>query len=48
VIVGDDAWTAAGTVVTGDVPPGALAIARARQRNVERYGERRGERRGTS
>jgi bifunctional UDP-N-acetylglucosamine pyrophosphorylase/glucosamine-1-phosphate N-acetyltransferase len=48
VTVGDDAWTAAGTVVTGDVPPGALAIARARQRNVERYGERRGERRGTS
>ena len=42
VSVGDDAWTAAGTVVTGDVPPGALAVARARQRNVERYGERRG------
>ena len=39
--VGDDAWTAAGTVVTGDVPPGALAVARARQRNVERYAERR-------
>jgi bifunctional UDP-N-acetylglucosamine pyrophosphorylase/glucosamine-1-phosphate N-acetyltransferase len=44
VTVGDDAWTAAGTVVTGDVPPGALAVARARQRNVERYAERRGER----
>jgi bifunctional UDP-N-acetylglucosamine pyrophosphorylase/glucosamine-1-phosphate N-acetyltransferase len=44
VTVGDDAWTAAGTVVTGDVPPGALAVARARQRNVERYGERRGQR----
>jgi len=44
VSVGDDAWTAAGTVVTGDVPPGALAVARARQRNVERYGERRGTR----
>jgi len=43
VTVGDDAWTAAGSVVTGDVPPGALAIARARQRNVERYGERRGK-----
>ena len=42
VTVGDDAWTAAGTVVTGDVPPGALAVARARQRNVERYDERRG------
>jgi bifunctional UDP-N-acetylglucosamine pyrophosphorylase/glucosamine-1-phosphate N-acetyltransferase len=44
VTVGDDAWTAAGTVVTGDVPAGALAVARARQRNVERYGERRGAR----
>jgi bifunctional UDP-N-acetylglucosamine pyrophosphorylase/glucosamine-1-phosphate N-acetyltransferase len=44
VTVGDDAWTAAGTVVTGDVPPGALAVARARQHNVERYGERRGQR----
>jgi bifunctional UDP-N-acetylglucosamine pyrophosphorylase/glucosamine-1-phosphate N-acetyltransferase len=41
VTVGDDAWTAAGSVVTADVPPGALAIARGRQRNVERYGERR-------
>jgi bifunctional UDP-N-acetylglucosamine pyrophosphorylase/glucosamine-1-phosphate N-acetyltransferase len=43
VSVGDDAWTAAGSVVTSDVPPGALAVARARQRNVERYGERRSE-----
>jgi len=41
VAVGDDAWTAAGSVVTADVPPGALAVARARQRNVERYAERR-------
>ena len=41
VTVGDDAWTAAGSVVTADVPPGALAVARARQRNVERYAERR-------
>jgi bifunctional UDP-N-acetylglucosamine pyrophosphorylase/glucosamine-1-phosphate N-acetyltransferase len=43
VSVGDDAWTAAGSVVTSDVPAGALAVARARQRNVERYGERRGK-----
>jgi bifunctional UDP-N-acetylglucosamine pyrophosphorylase / glucosamine-1-phosphate N-acetyltransferase len=41
VEVGDDAWTAAGSVVTSDVPDGALAVARARQRNVERYAERR-------
>jgi bifunctional UDP-N-acetylglucosamine pyrophosphorylase/glucosamine-1-phosphate N-acetyltransferase len=44
VSVGDDSWTAAGTVVTGDVPPGALAVARARQHNVERYNERREQR----
>jgi bifunctional UDP-N-acetylglucosamine pyrophosphorylase/glucosamine-1-phosphate N-acetyltransferase len=43
VSVGDDAWTAAGSVVTGDVPAGALAVARARQRNIERYAERRSD-----
>ena len=31
VTVGDDAWTAAGSVITEDVPPGALGIARERQ-----------------
>jgi bifunctional UDP-N-acetylglucosamine pyrophosphorylase/glucosamine-1-phosphate N-acetyltransferase len=31
VEVGDDAWTAAGSVITEDVPSDALAIARARQ-----------------
>ncbi len=41
VTVGDDAYTAAGSVVTDDVPEGALAVARAKQRNVERYAERR-------
>jgi bifunctional UDP-N-acetylglucosamine pyrophosphorylase/glucosamine-1-phosphate N-acetyltransferase len=41
VTVGDDAYTAAGSVVSEDVPPGALAIARARQENVEGYAERR-------
>jgi bifunctional UDP-N-acetylglucosamine pyrophosphorylase/glucosamine-1-phosphate N-acetyltransferase len=35
VTVGDGAYTAAGSVVTRDVPPGALAIARGRQRNIE-------------
>ena len=30
VTIGDDAWIAAGSVITEDVPPGALAIARAR------------------
>ena len=34
VTVGDGAYTAAGSVITTDVPPGAMAVARARQRNV--------------
>ena len=40
VSVGDDAYTGAGSVITEDVPPGALGIARERQRNVEDYAER--------
>ena len=39
--VGDGAYTAAGSVVTEDVPPGAMAVARARQRNVAGWVERR-------
>ena len=35
VTVGEGAYTAAGSVITDDVPPGALAIARARQVNKE-------------
>jgi bifunctional UDP-N-acetylglucosamine pyrophosphorylase / glucosamine-1-phosphate N-acetyltransferase len=34
VEIGDGAYTAAGSIITEDVPPGALAIARARQRNL--------------
>jgi bifunctional UDP-N-acetylglucosamine pyrophosphorylase/glucosamine-1-phosphate N-acetyltransferase len=33
--VGDGAYTAAGSVLTGDVPSGALAIARSPQVNVD-------------
>jgi bifunctional UDP-N-acetylglucosamine pyrophosphorylase/glucosamine-1-phosphate N-acetyltransferase len=40
VTVGDNAWTAAGSVVTEDVPDGALAIARSRQTIIEGYAER--------
>jgi bifunctional UDP-N-acetylglucosamine pyrophosphorylase/glucosamine-1-phosphate N-acetyltransferase len=40
VAVGDDSYTAAGSVITEDVPDGALAVARSRQRNVEGYSER--------
>jgi bifunctional UDP-N-acetylglucosamine pyrophosphorylase/glucosamine-1-phosphate N-acetyltransferase len=41
VEVGDDAWTAAGSAIVDDVPPGALGVARERQRNVEGYDERK-------
>ena len=41
VTVGDGAYTAAGSVITKDVPPGALAVARAPQRNVAGWVRRR-------
>jgi bifunctional UDP-N-acetylglucosamine pyrophosphorylase/glucosamine-1-phosphate N-acetyltransferase len=41
VTVGDDAYTGAGSVITEDVPDGALGIARARQVNREGYAKRR-------
>lgn len=41
VSIGDRAWTAAGSVITEDVPDGALGIARERQSNVEGYDDRR-------
>jgi bifunctional UDP-N-acetylglucosamine pyrophosphorylase/glucosamine-1-phosphate N-acetyltransferase len=43
VSVGDEAYTGAGSVITDDVPPGALGIARARQENIEGYAERRAD-----
>ncbi len=41
VTIGDRAWTAAGSVITDDVPPDALGVARARQKNIEGYGKRK-------
>ena len=41
VTLGDGAYTAAGSVITNDVPAGALGIARGRQRNIEGYAQRR-------
>ena len=40
VDVGDRSYTGAGSVITGDVPEGALGIARERQKNVEGYADR--------
>jgi bifunctional UDP-N-acetylglucosamine pyrophosphorylase/glucosamine-1-phosphate N-acetyltransferase len=37
VTIGDNAWVAAGSVITDDVPADALAVARARQENKEGY-----------
>jgi len=41
VEVGDGAYTAAGSTVTLDVPPGSLAVARSGQRNLEGWVDRR-------
>jgi bifunctional UDP-N-acetylglucosamine pyrophosphorylase/glucosamine-1-phosphate N-acetyltransferase len=41
VTVGDGAYTAAGSVITDDVPPGAMAVARSPQRNVAGWVGRR-------
>jgi bifunctional UDP-N-acetylglucosamine pyrophosphorylase/glucosamine-1-phosphate N-acetyltransferase len=41
VEVGEGAYTAAGSVITEDVPPGALGVARERQVNVEGWVARR-------
>lgn len=35
VTIGDGSYTAAGSVITKDVPPGSLAVARGQQRNIE-------------
>lgn len=44
VRLGDQAVTGAGSVITNDVPAGALAVSRGRQRNVKDYYRRLRER----
>ena len=46
VEVGDGAYTAAGSVITQNVPPGEMAIGRARQRNLPGWVARRRPARG--
>ncbi len=41
VAIGDGAYTAAGSVITNDVPPGAMGVARGPQRNVAGWVRRR-------
>lgn len=41
VTIGDGAYTAAGSVITEDVPPGAIGVGRARQRNILDWVRRR-------
>jgi len=41
VEVGEGAWTGAGAVIRQNVGPGALAVSRGDQRNVDDYAERR-------
>jgi bifunctional UDP-N-acetylglucosamine pyrophosphorylase/glucosamine-1-phosphate N-acetyltransferase len=41
VTIGDGAYTAAGSVITEDVPPGAMAVARARQKIINGWVQRK-------
>ncbi|MGW6918941.1 bifunctional UDP-N-acetylglucosamine diphosphorylase/glucosamine-1-phosphate N-acetyltransferase GlmU [Kitasatospora sp. NPDC054939] len=41
VTVGDGAYTAAGSVISSDVPAGSLGVARAQQRNIPGWVERK-------
>ncbi|WP_246256552.1 bifunctional UDP-N-acetylglucosamine diphosphorylase/glucosamine-1-phosphate N-acetyltransferase GlmU [Isoptericola halotolerans] len=41
VTVGDGAYTAAGSIITRDVPAGALGVSRSQQKNVDGWVERR-------
>ena len=41
VTIGDDAYTAANSAITKDVPPGALGVARERQTNIDGYADRK-------
>jgi len=41
VEIGDGAYTAAGSVITDDVPPGAMGVGRARQRTIMGWVQRK-------
>ena len=41
VEIGDGAYTAAGSVITDDVPPGAMGVGRAKQRTIRGWTRRK-------
>ena len=41
VTLGNDAYVAAGSTITRDVPAGTLAVARARQKEIEGWKDKR-------
>ena len=41
VTIGDDAWTGAGSVISKDVEPGALAVERSPQKQIPGYAAKR-------
>jgi bifunctional UDP-N-acetylglucosamine pyrophosphorylase / glucosamine-1-phosphate N-acetyltransferase len=47
VVVGEDAFVAAGTIVSKDVPDGALALGRTPQKNLSGWVENRRARNNT-
>lgn len=48
VTLGDRVFTAAGSTITSDVPDGALAVARAHQKNLEGWNDKRRAEHGKS
>jgi bifunctional UDP-N-acetylglucosamine pyrophosphorylase/glucosamine-1-phosphate N-acetyltransferase len=44
VEIGEDGWTGAGSVISSDVPPGALGVERSPQKEILGYADRRKKR----